>query len=59
MVWAGPDEDGGSPVTHYAVQLQPKSTAAMLDGMAPDWVIVYQVSLAPCLAQLYVDAAQL
>ena len=43
IVWAGPDEDGGSPVTHYAVQLQPQSAAAVADGMLPEWVFVYQV----------------
>ena len=52
LVWAGPGEDGGSPVTHYAVQLQPASPAAVADGMPPEWVVVYTVTLpAPSCCQ--------
>ena len=55
IVWAGPEDDGGSPVTHYAVQLQPASPAALVDGMLPEWVVVYTVRLyasLPLLASL-------
>lgn len=52
LVWAGPAEDGGSPVTHYAVQLQPASPAALADGMPPEWVVVYTVTFqAPLYCQ--------
>ncbi|KAK9833069.1 hypothetical protein WJX74_006307 [Apatococcus lobatus] len=50
IVWAGPDEDGGSPITHYAVQLQPASPAALADGMPPEWVVVYTGRSAACTA---------
>lgn len=50
LVWAGPTEDGGSPITHYAVQLQPASLAALADGMAPEWVVVYTVNLSAFLS---------
>lgn len=46
IVWAGPEQDGGSPLTHYAVQLQPKSAAAVANGLPLEWVVVYQVQ--PC-----------
>ncbi|KAK9847425.1 hypothetical protein WJX84_006386 [Apatococcus fuscideae] len=48
IVWAGPEQDGGSPLTHYAVQLQPKSAAAVANGLPLEWVVVYQGRSAAC-----------
>ena len=44
--WEPPEVDGGSPVTSYQVELQPKSKAA-LEGMPPEWVTVSRVSSIP------------
>lgn len=46
LAWAAPSADGGSPVLGYAAELQPKSAAAVEDGMPVDWVLVYQAR--PC-----------
>ena len=42
LAWAAPSADGGSPILGYAAELQPKSAAAVEDGMPVDWVLVYQ-----------------
>ena len=44
LAWAAPSADGGSHVLGYAAELQPKSAAAVEDGMPADWLLVYQAS---------------
>ncbi|KAK9843498.1 hypothetical protein WJX81_006001 [Elliptochloris bilobata] len=48
VAWAAPSADGGSAVVGYEVELQPKSAAAVQDGMPADWVLVYQGSSTAC-----------
>ncbi len=47
LSWAAPAADGGSPVLGYEAELQPKSAAAVQDGMPADWVLVYQACSPP------------
>ena len=40
--WSGPENDGGSEVTGYEVELRPKNKLA-LEGISNEWLTVYQV----------------
>eukprot|EP00884_Botryococcus_braunii_P015739 jgi/Botrbrau1/2849/Bobra.0125s0054.2 len=39
--WRPPTDDGGSPVTHYQLELQPRSKAA-LQSLEKEWLLVYE-----------------
>ena len=43
LAWRTPEETGGSQVIDYEAEVQPKSKAAMVGGMADEWMLVYQV----------------
>ncbi|BDA40522.1 probable fibronectin type-III domain-containing protein 3a [Coccomyxa sp. Obi] len=48
LSWTPPEDDGGSPVTKYEVEMEPKSKAAIDGGMDKEYVTVYQGEAAAC-----------
>lgn len=44
LEWKPPEDDGGSPVTLYQLELQPHCKAAM-ESLEKDWLLVFEVSL--------------
>lgn len=39
--WQGPEDDGGSTIQSYDVEIRPKSAAAV-QGLADEWLLAYQ-----------------
>ncbi|KAL4434999.1 hypothetical protein ABPG77_003824 [Micractinium sp. CCAP 211/92] len=39
--WEGPEDDGGSAIQSYDVEIRPKSAAAV-QGLADEWLLAYQ-----------------
>lgn len=47
LSWQAPEDDGGSPVVIYEVQLQAKSKAAV-DHMGSEWLRIFEGSAMAC-----------
>jgi len=42
LSWGPPPFDGGAPITRWKVELQPKSKAALVNGLSSNWTTMYE-----------------